>query len=162
MAPFEGIGGESKETAETHEDVANATTKLHRRLHGRFTTLLDGVLAEAGCEIVRHSSPVTAGTCAGATVKIGKHGAWVGIYFCVEQFLELAFKITPRVLRKPDKDALERLVREHGYALDQWKQQCRTLRLPEASGEQEGRQQIAKGAGFVREQVEIWRPVLEG
>lgn len=158
MAPFDGIGRALKDIAESYEDVRSAATRLHRRLQSGFSQLLDEIVRGAGQEVSRRGGAQIGETepYAGAYIKVSSRKPWVGIYFGTETFLHFAFKVPKKDYQHLGEDDLRALKEDLGYALDEWHNLGKTTQLPEASGENEARRQIAEGADFLRRQIEVW------
>jgi hypothetical protein len=157
MAPFEGVGRNLREIAESYGDVNEAARKLRKRLASEFTTLLDGIIEQSGLPRGRHSF---GDNYVGATVNVGKEGLWLGVYFTVSAFLKLHFLAFPRTYRKLAPDDLSRLRREGGYDIDKDRQLGRSIELPEAAGTAAADEQIRCGAEFLKAEVAVWQELL--
>lgn len=159
MAPFEGVGKNLKDIAESYTDISAAARKLQGRLLGRFTSLLDEIFKASGISPGHHSSSAKDPSVA-ASFNHGRGRFWLVVYFGVERFLLLKLAVYRDSYKGLDPSEIEGLKQNSGYAIDEWKQLCKTLPLPEASGAEAAREQVRCGAEFLKAELAAWERLL--
>jgi hypothetical protein len=156
MAPFEGIGKESRELAKNFHEFRAEADKLLTTLKQPFVVLLDEIAKEAGVTLKRRS---TTAVYAGSTVKL--EGMGVMISFTPEQFLCLSVTAYPSCYGKVGKEALAKFTADRGYTMTNVVL-SKAVQLPEANSKEEIAAQVSQGANFLRDEIRAWEELLKG